>query len=81
MTRRTRGEADDAHARLCLGPRSACHPGLPEDSVVCGACGALRGCWQLGNRKVTLNVIANKLVVRLGGGFTDFLEFLEKARF
>jgi hypothetical protein len=26
-------------------------------------------------------VIANKLVVRLGGGFTDFLEFLEKARF
>ena len=37
--------------------------------------------YQLGSRKVTLNVISNKLVVRLGGGFTDFLEFLEKARF
>ena len=26
-------------------------------------------------------VVADKLVVRLGGGYTDFLEFLEKARF
>ena len=37
--------------------------------------------YQLGNRKVTLSAIANKLVVRLGGGYSDFLEFLEKARF
>ena len=37
--------------------------------------------YQLGCRKVTLNVVAEKLVVRLGGGYTDFLEFLEKARF
>lgn len=37
--------------------------------------------YQLGSRKVTLNVVSSKLVVRMGGGYTDFLEFLETARF
>jgi len=37
--------------------------------------------YKLGTRRVMLNVIGNKLMVRMGGGFVDFLEFLETARF
>ena len=38
------------------------------------------GCvYRLGQRKLSLNIRNNRLMVRVGGGFCDFLEYLSKA--
>jgi len=38
------------------------------------------GCvYRLGNRKLSLNIRNSRLMVRVGGGFCDFLEYLSKA--
>ena len=36
--------------------------------------------YRLGNRKLSLKVQNERLVVRVGGGFCDLIEFLEKVR-
>ena len=39
------------------------------------------GVYRLGSRKLQLSVRSNRLTVRVGSSYTDFLEFLSKAAF